>query len=304
MRASILGIAAIALAAGAPAPSRSPVGDRGMTLSRETRWTLVAWIPIRFRTFHPQGMVKLGDAIFVSSVEVTVPTRRYPALVDGLDRDTGEGIGHLFKLDLNGTLLEDIRVGEHSIYHPGGIDYDGRSLWVPVAEYRPNSHSIIYRVNPQTMTVSEALRVGDHIGALAYDTDDNTLHAASWGSRRFYRWRVEHNKVTAASSPPVLNPSHYVDYQDCKYAGTHRMLCTGVSEWRIAGNGPPVRLGGMDLIDLRDHRPLHQSPVLLWTTTGLDMTHNPVWIEATASGLRAYFMPEDDTSTLYVYETE
>jgi len=32
------------------------------------------------------------------------------------------------------------------------------------------------------------------------------------------------------------------------------------------------------------------------------MTHNPVWIEATANGLRAYFMPEDDTSTLYIYD--
>ena len=32
------------------------------------------------------------------------------------------------------------------MYHPGGIDYDGRHIWVPVAEYRPNSRSIIYRV--------------------------------------------------------------------------------------------------------------------------------------------------------------
>ena len=40
----------------------------------------------------------------------------------------------------------------------------------------------------------------------------------------------------------------------------------------------------------------------LWTASGLDMTHNPVWIEPTASGLRGYFMPEDDESTLYIYE--
>jgi hypothetical protein len=175
---------------------------------------------------------------------------------------------------------------------------------LPVAEYRPNSHSIIYRVNPQTMAVSEALRVSDHIGAIAYDTDDNTLQAASWGSRRFYRWKVDRGKITPGASPPVQNPSHYVDYQDCKYAGNHRMVCTGVTELRMADNGPPFRLGGMDLIDLHDHRPLHQTPVLLWTPTGLDMTHNPVWIEATVTGLRAYFMPEDDASTLYIYETE
>ena len=40
------------------------------------------------------------------------------------------------------------------------------------------------------------------------------------------------------------------------------------------------------------------------------MTQNPVWLEpfdraqgrVTATGVRGYFMPEDDTSTLYVYE--
>ena len=43
-------------------------------------------------------------------------------------------------------------------------------------------------------------------------------------------------------------------------------------------------------------------PVCLWTPGGLDMTHNPVWIEPGAAGLRAYFMPEDDRSTLYIYD--
>ena len=100
----------------------------------------------------------------------------------------------------------------------------------------------------------------------------------------------------------TLNPSHYVDYQDCKYAGRHRMLCSGVSEIRRSADAKAFRLGGLELIDLRDGRPLHQVPILLWTDSGLDMTHNPVWIEPSATGLRAYFIPEDDNSTLYVFE--
>jgi Family of unknown function (DUF6454) len=31
---------------------------------------------------------------------------------------------------------------------------------------------------------------------------------------------------------------------------------------------------------------------------------DPFWIEATATGLRAYFMPEDEKSTIYVYEND
>ena len=276
-------------------------------LSRDSVWKQVAAIPIGFPTYHPQGMVKIGDTMFVSSVEVTVPTRRFAQPAGGYDRDTGEGVGHLFKFTMQGQLVAGAKLGEGTIYHPGGIDYDGTNIWVPVAEYRPNSRSIVYRVDPATMKPVEVFRFPDHIGGVVRNTDDNTLHGVSWGSRRFYRWTIgADGRVTNADAPPAtlrtLNPSHYVDYQDCKYAGNRRMLCTGVTEIRRSPDTPPFRLGGIDLVSLDDGRPLHQVPLLLWTPGGVDMTHNPVWFETTATGLRGYFMPEDDKSTLYIYE--
>jgi hypothetical protein len=292
-------------------PDRTTVTDRIQTLTRESQWTRVKAIPIKFTTHHPQGMVKIGERLFVSSVEIKVRTTRYPTPIDGYDRDTGEGVGHLFEIDRDGALVADLKLGEGSIYHPGGIDYDGRFIWVPVAEYRPNSRSIVYRVDPSTMTATPVLRFADHIGAIVRNTDDNALHGVSWGSRRFFRWTLDSDgRVGEAGNTRTLNPSHYVDYQDCKYAGRRRMFCTGVTEIRRAADAAPFRLGGLDLVALEDGRPLHQVPILLWTTTGLDMTHNPVWIEAfdderggaPTAGLRAYFMPEDDQSTLYVYE--
>jgi uncharacterized protein DUF6454 len=300
-------VLAIATVSGTQADNRTTTGDRVQTLSRESAWKLVQTIPIRFTTFHPQGMVKIGDVFLVSSVEVKVRTKRYPRPIDGYDRDTGEGIGHLFKIDSNGNLLADLKLGEGPIYHPGGIDFDGRFIWVPVAEYRPNSRSIVYRVDPDTMKAIEVLRFTDHIGAIVHDTDEGALHGVSWGSRRFYRWTLgEDGRVTNATVAPDklrrLNPSHYVDYQDCKYVGRHRMLCTGVTEIRQRVDDDPFRLGGLDLIDLGDGRPLHQVPVLLWTPSGMDMTHNPAWLTATPDGLRAYFMPEDDRSTVYIYD--
>jgi hypothetical protein len=290
-----------------PADTRSTIADRVRMLTRDSPWQMVAVVPIAFRTYHPQGMVKIGETLFVSSVEIRVPTRRLPQPAGRYDRDTGEGAGHLFKLDMAGRLIADLRLGEGTIYHPGGIDYDGKNIWVPVAEYRPDSRSIVYRVDPGTMKAIEVFRFGDHIGAIVHNTDDNTLHGVSWGSRRFYRWTLGHDaKVTNANTPPenlrTLNTSHYLDYQDCKYLGGRRMLCTGVTEMRPGADAPPFRLGGMDLVNLDDGRPLHQVPVLLWTAGGLDMTHNPVWIEPSEKGLRGYFMPEDDRSTLYIYD--
>jgi Family of unknown function (DUF6454) len=278
-----------------------------MRLGRDAPWKAVASITVNFPTYHPQGMVKIGDTFYVSSVEVRTPTVRFASPTNGYDRDTGQGTGHLFKIDQGGKLLADLPLGEGTAYHPGGIDFDGTNIWVPVAEYRPDSRSIIYRIDPVRMTTTEVLRVPDHVGAIVHNTDDNTLHGVSWGSRRFYRWTLNKDlKVTNADAAPdalrVLNPSHYVDYQDCKYAGRRRMLCTGVTELRQRPDAQPFRLGGMDLVDLVDGRPLHQVPILLWTASGLDMTHNPVWIEPTGTGLRAYFMPEDNTSTIYVYD--
>jgi hypothetical protein len=259
---------------------RSLVAERVRLLTRASAWRLVSSVGVGFPTFHPQGMVKIGNTLVVSSVDRA-------------------GAGHLFKMDLAGKLLAGVTIGEGAIYHPGGIDYDGTSIWVPVGEYRPDSRSIIYRVDPVTLKATEVFRVDDHIGAIVHNTDDRTLHGVSWGSRRFYRWTLEGKNPERS-----LNPSHYVDYQDCKYVGGRRMLCTGVTEIRQTPAASPFRLGGLELVDLREGRPLHQAPVLLWTPGGLDMTHNPVWIEPTATGLRAYFMPDDDASTLYVYAVD
>ena len=300
---------AAAVAAGLAAQSdpRLTVAERVQRLTRESPWKLVSSVPIKFKTHHPQGMVKIGGTLFVSAVEITVRTTRFPQPVDGFDRDAGKGAGHLFKLDLAGNLIADLRLGEGAVYHPGGIDFDGRHIWVPVAEYRPNSRSIVYRVDPESMTASEVFRFADHIGGIVHNTDDRTLHGVSWGSRRFYRWTLgPAGAVTNAGLSPErlrrLNPSHYVDYQDCKYAGARRMLCTGVAELGPRPDAAPIRLGGIDLVNLADDRPLFQVPVPLWTARGLSMTQNPVWMEAAGDGLRGYFMPEDDSSTLYVYE--
>jgi hypothetical protein len=288
---------------------RNDLAERVAKLSRGTQWKPVSAVPINFLTHHPQGMVKIGDTLFVSSVEIQQPTKRFPQPVDGYDRDTGAGVGHLFKIDMKGNLIADITLGEGSIYHPGGIDYDGRYIWVPVAEYRPNSRSIVYRVDPETMKAEEMFRFADHVGGVVHNTDDNSLHGVSWGSRRFYRWPLDSNgKPTNANEAPEklrsLNTSHYLDYQDCKYVGARRMLCSGVTEMRVTPDAAPFRLGGLDLVSLTDGRPIFQTPVLLWTASGMDMTHNPVWMEASEAGIRGYFMPEDDKSTLYIYEAE
>jgi hypothetical protein len=284
---------------------RHLVSERFKQLTRASEWRLVASLPVNFNTYHPQGMVKIGAVFYVSSVEVTQPTKRFAQPQNGFDRDPGAGIGHLFKFDSKGNLLADLKLGEGTMYHPGGIDYDGQFIWVSVAEYRPNSRSIIYRVDPATMKATEVFRFADHLGGIVHNTDNHTLHAVSWGSRWFYRWTLDsRGRVMNAATPPEKlrqrNPSFYVDYQDCKYLGRGEMLCGGLSNYQT-GKGR-FSLGGLELIDLANGRAIHQLPIELWTESGLPMTQNPFWVEPTERGLRAYFLPEDERSTLFVFE--
>ena len=303
----------VALAAASPQPAASgalqpdpriAVAERVKAVRRNSVWTAVSARAVGFDTHHPQGMVRVGEALFVSSVEVKAATRRFPAPVDGMDRDAGAGVGHLFKMDLQGRLLSRTTLGEATMYHPGGIDYDGRWIWTSVAEYRPDSRSIVYRVDPDTLQATEVFRFADHLGAIVHDPARRELHAVSWGSRRFHRWTVgSRGEVNPGAVRTSLNPSLYVDYQDCKYVGAGQMLCSGVTEMRPPAAAAPFRLGGLDLVSLDDGRPLHQVPIPLWTTSGLAMSQNPVWIEPNQSGgLRVYFMPEDNQSTLYIYD--
>jgi len=266
-------------------------------LRNDTQWQQVAAVPLQFPAHHPQGMVRIGEFFFLSSVEVKTSPK---------NGSTGEGVGHLFKMDTTGKLIAHITLGEGTMYHPGGIDYDGEYIWVPVAEYRPNSQSIIYKVAPATLQATEVKHFKDHIGGIVHNTDARTLFGVSWGSRNFYQWTLtKQGKIKNADVLPeklrITNPSFYIDYQDCHYVGQNLMLCSGLQ--RYSHNGQTVRLGGFDLISLKDQRPVHQVPIRLWSPTGAPMTNNPFWVESTPKGIRAYFAPDDDkAATLYIYD--
>jgi hypothetical protein len=297
------------IAAGGAAGEQPALAGSIEKLSRTSVWTLERAVPLTFPTHHPQGVVKIGDRLFISSVEIKVPTRRSAGRGDGFDRDAGEGVGHLFEATLAGGLVADQILGEGTMYHPGGIDFDGKYLWVSVAEYRPNSRTIVYRVDASTRKAEEVFRFADHLGAIVRNPDDNTLHAVSWGSRWFYRFTLDaKGRATHTTSPPAslrtANPSHYIDYQDCKYVGARRMLCTGIADVPKQTGERAFQLGGIDLIDLSSGLPVHQVPVGLTTPDGVSLTRNPSFFEPAPSGLRAYFLPEDDQSTLYVYRIE
>jgi hypothetical protein len=277
-------------------------------LDRNSDWKLINDNLLEFTTYHTQGMAKWNGHYFLSSVEIRVRTE--PMEDDPqFDRTTGEGEGHLFKFDENGERIQSITLSDGAKYHPGGIDYGEGFIWVPVAEYRPNSSSVIYKVHPETMEFREMFRLSDHIGAVIFDSDAMVLYGYSWGSRRIYSWELDEtlnlkNPDGLESASYVVNTQHYIDYQDCQNLGNHLAICSGLSSYQIPFDSRSFALGGLELIDLKTLQPVYQIPVEHYTT-GENlrvMTQNPFFIEESGDNLHIHFIPEDDESRHYIYE--
>lgn len=289
---------------------RAPDSDDALVqtfenVSRSTAWTRTATIDLDFETYHPQAMEVVGDRIYLSSVEIIEPTVRYPEPVDGYDRTPGKGLGHLFVLDRDGQLLKDIVISDGNRYHPGGLDYDGEFLWLPVAEYRPNSSADIYRIDPTTYGVTKRFTVSDHIGGVVRDQETGHLVGQSWGSRRFYDWTVGGRQKGF-----WLNENHFLDYQDCEYVVSRKALCSGVTGLPAQpGAATGYELGGLVMIDLRDrHRILHEVPLQQWSTAGHVITRNPTDLDADGTHLTLYAAPDDSGEAagtqILVYEAD
>jgi hypothetical protein len=305
---AIAAVAAATLTAGTAAVATNGQTPKDLTaeaeaftrVDRNTKWEQVQKLKLDFPTFHPQGMSLVGDKIFLSSVEIIEPTVRYPSPVDGYDRTAGKGRGHVFVIDRQGKLLKDIVLGEDAIYHPGGTDFDGEQLWVPVAEYRPNSSSIVYTIDPDSLEVTEQFRQADHVGGVVADRKTNRISGVSWGSRKLFTWNSQGTLLGAQA-----NPGHFIDYQDCEYAGSGHQLCSGVTGLRTA-DGKPFELGGLALTDLSDGTIVHEVPFQQFSTAGHSMTRNPVVLESEGDVLRLFAAPDDGEEVagteLFVFE--
>jgi hypothetical protein len=282
------------------------VADAFTAVDRNTAWQLTSRLKLDFPTFHTEGIAFTEDHIFLSAVEILEPTVKFPSPQGGYDRTAGKGKGHLFVMDKAGKLQKDIVLGEGDMYHPGGIDFDGTNVWVPVAQYRPNSSSIVYRVDAKSLDVQKQFEVKDHFGGIVMDKQTGHLFGNTWGSRRFAEWTLQGKELTTWQ-----NPDNFIDYQDCQYAANSKMLCAGVASLpqTPAAGGPSAKydLGGIALIDSRTHATLHSVPFQQWTANGGVATRNPFKMTADGNHLTMRVAPDNggegtDTEIL-TYET-
>ncbi len=281
---------------------RALIERTSVPLSRSTAWNHVKTLPLDFATFHPQGLVYVGDRAFLSSVEILEEPRRVPPVSN---RTAGRGRGHLFVIDGDGKLVRDVPVGEGDTYHPGGMDFDGSRIWVPLAEYRAASNTIVLTVDPVDFAVSEMFRVKDHVSWVVSDAANEVVYGANWGSRRFFTWGLSGELLDEWA-----NPSDFVDYQDCQYLGPGRVICGGVSALPCPDGDTDGRyeLGGIAVVNLLNRQIVHETAVALFSSAGHVVTFNPFTVTADAHNLFLHVAPDDGTdpdgTEILTYKTE
>ena len=187
-------------------------------------------------------MVKIGETLFVSSVEV-------------IDRDAGKGVGHLFKIDMAGRLSPICGSAKARSITPAASTTTARTSGCRSPNTGPTAARSSIASIPATMKATEVFRVADHIGAIVHDTDRRTLHGVSWGSRRFYRWTL--SGVEQATARSTRRTTSII--RTASTPAGDRMLCTGVAEIRQAPRRGAVPARRLDLVSLADGRPLHQA---------------------------------------------
>lgn len=149
--------------------------------------------------------------------------------------------------------------------------------------------------------------MADHMGAVVHDLATGDLLTLNWGGRNASLWSL-HDHPTASQAVPtsrevIKNPSHYTDYQDCKFLGHskyyhHRpvMLCSGITSIY------DTTIGGIALVDMGTMLPLYEIPITMLSDLGTLITKNPMDVAIVNGKMKLYFLPDERNSTLYVYE--
>lgn len=227
---------------------------------------LLQTIPLEGDTHHVQGIAVDNNRLYLTSV------------------DRAARKGFLFEYELpSGRRLRSVELQQGAMFHPGGLDQDDTSLYIPVAEYRANSRALIERRSKQSLALISSFEVPDHIGALAVSSTSLTL--VNWDARTFYTYSLEGKLI---SSKPNPNPTRY---QDIKFR-YGAIIASGLLP-------KPHRSGLVEWLDPESLMPLDSLP--------FDRTDRNTPFNNEGMDLRdglIYLLPEDSPSRLFVFKPQ
>lgn len=244
-------------------------------LSRSTRVEQVDAIDLQFDAGHPQGLSVRGDLHWLTTVDLEH--------VRGL----------VLAFDATGELRHRLDVTDAGRFHPGGCDIRDGHLIVPVAEYRPESSTVVRAIDLDDLTVTDRFRIDDHLGAVVELPTGGYL-AGTWGSRELIRFDADGSVVDRRP-----NRSHFVDFQDSQVLDDDTILCSGVAD--ILTPVGLTQIGGLALLDVGTLALSLEVPVTAYSSTGRTITYNSVCASLVDGEARLTSVPDDGRSQALVH---
>jgi len=230
-------------------------------MAAQSQPTLVRTTDLHGDTRHVQGIDFDERHLWVTSV----------------DKTGHKGYLQEFSLT-NGDLVRAISVETGDRFHPGGITADEGSLWIPVAEYRRDSSSVIQKRNLRSFELEAQFEVPDHIGCIA--AGPGVLIGANWDSRDFYVWDRSGRLLRKVANP---TPNAY---QDIKF----------VDGLLVASGLLPGHTGAIDWLEYPSLR-LVRRVAVGQTSRGVPFTSEGMALR----GGKLLLLPEDSPSRLFEF---
>ena len=176
---------------------------------------------------HTQGLELAGGKYYVTARRDDVRPRR--ALLLRTDAaGTNWDVWDITPADNEGAVT--------SLDHPGGMQSDGTRLWIPVAESKRNSRSIIRAYLLSDLEAGRKLKpvfefpVSEHIGSVAVSTEHGLLFGANWDTEKVYVWDLKGNLQRTLRSDELAARGLGV------VAGTEGRAGVAVQDWKVVGD--------------------------------------------------------------------
>ena len=232
---------------------------------------LLGILKLQGQLFHVQGVDLDEQHIWVTSA------------------DTWNHRGYLHEFDrATGKFMRRLELTDGARYHPGGFSISGHSIWVPVAEYRPDSSAVIEEIDADSLQVRRKIHVADHLGCVA--VGNGNLVAGNWDSKRLYIF----DQADGRPMRVVRNPSK-TRYQDMKF----------IDGKLVAGGLLTGQSGAIDWIAYPSMRLLRSLRTGATEPTRLFSEARPYTGEGmTLRGRDLYVLPEDGPSRLFHFRLD
>jgi Family of unknown function (DUF6454) len=206
---------------------------------------------------HPQGMEIDGQTglVYVTTAEI-IEER------DKARNYWGKGRAHLFECNIEGKTIRSVQLksDNEDEYHPSGMVLVGRTMFMGLSQYGPNTSATIIKFDVKDWTYEKLFRIEDHVGLIVPNLEQEEIFLGNWGTRDYYRTDLKGSIKCKHRNPCPDNMEHQdaqllsVDadtlsrirpdsnFRDDSQAGS-LILATGVT-------GGGMECFGLDLFDV------------------------------------------------------